>query len=392
MIQVEEAIEIIYKNIRPLEEGEKNSVLNSNGHILFENVYAPIDMPPFRQSAMDGYALLLHNDVDYEIIDEIKAGDSYNPVLKAGEAVRIFTGAPVPHSANAIIMQEKVTLERKKIILRKPVSLGENIRPMGEQVRKGGMALTRGTKMTPAAIGYLTSLGIAEISVFKKPSIAIVVTGSELVEAGHSLTHGKIYESNSHMLLSALNSLGLTNVIIHKVKDDHLQTYTVLEKAIAQHDIILITGGISVGEYDLVGKVLQEMAVEQLFYNVKQKPGKPFFFGRKQDTIVFGLPGNPGAVLSCFYIYVYPALQRMSGDSGFTLPRISVKSASNFINKGDKAQFLKAILKDGEATILEGQSSSMLQTFSLANALIYMPGNQNEISIGDLVEVIQLPG
>ncbi len=391
MIPVKEAIEVIDKNIIPLEEREKKSVLNSNGYILFEDVFAPIDMPPFRQSAMDGYALLLHNDVTYTIIEEVRAGDNSNPILKAGEAVRIFTGAPVPNSANAVIMQEKVTVENQKIILQKPVSFGENIRPMGEQVKKGDIALTKGTKITPAAVGYLSSLGITEIIVFKKPSIAIVVTGSELVEAGHALTYGKIYESNSGMLLSALNSLGHTDVIIHKVRDDYAQTFSVLEKAIAQHDIILITGGISVGDYDLVGKVLQELTVEQLFYKVKQKPGKPFFFGKKKNSIVFGLPGNPAAVLSCFYIYVYPALQKISGDIGFILPRITVKSGSDFIKKGDKAQFLKAILKDGVATVLEGQSSAMLQTFALANAMIYMPEEQNEISIGDLVEVIRLP-
>lgn len=391
MIPVKEAIEVIDKNIIPLEEKEKINVQFSNGHVLFQDVSSPINMPPFRQSAMDGYALLLQNDVTYTIIDEVKAGDNHNPVLKPGEAVRIFTGAAVPNSANAVIMQESVIVENNRLILQKPVAFGENIRPLGEQVKKGGVALRKGTKISPAAVGYLTSLGITEVVVFKRPSIAIVVTGSELVEAGHALTYGKIYESNSGMLLSALNSIGHTDVIIHKVSDDYAQTYSVLEKVIAQHDVILITGGISVGDYDVVGKVLQGLSVEQLFYKIKQKPGKPFFFGKKNKTIVFGLPGNPAAVLSCFYIYIYPALQKISGDIGFKLPRITVKSGSNFIKKGDNAQFLKAILKDGEATILKGQSSAMLQTFALANAMVYMPEEQKEISMGDLVEVIRLP-
>ncbi|WP_031445310.1 molybdopterin molybdotransferase MoeA [Arenibacter algicola] len=391
MIPVKEAIEVIDKNIIPLEEKEKINVQFSNGHVLFQDVSSPINMPPFRQSAMDGYALLLQNDVTYTIIDEVKAGDNHNPVLKPGEAVRIFTGAAVPNSANAVIMQESVIVENNRLILQKPVVFGENIRPLGEQVKKGGVALRKGTKISPAAVGYLTSLGITEVVVFKGPSIAIVVTGSELVEAGHALTYGKIYESNSGMLLSALNSIGHTDVIIHKVSDDYAQTYSVLEKVIAQHDVILITGGISVGDYDVVGKVLQGLSVEQLFYKIKQKPGKPFFFGKKNKTIVFGLPGNPAAVLSCFYIYIYPALQKISGDIGFKLPRITVKSGSNFIKKGDNAQFLKAILKDGEATILKGQSSAMLQTFALANAMVYMPEEQKEISMGDLVEVIRLP-
>ena len=340
---------------------------------------------------MDGYALLLQNDVTYKIIDEVKAGDNHNPVLKPGEAVRIFTGAAVPNSANAVIMQESVIVENNRLILQKPVAFGENIRPLGEQVKKGGVALSKETKISPAAVGYLTSLGITKVVVFKRPSIAIVVTGSELVEARHALTYGKIYESNSGMLLSALNSLGHTDVIIHKVSDDYAQTYSVLEKVIAQHDVILITGGISVGDYDVVGKVLQGLSVEQLFYKIKQKPGKPFFFGKKNKTIVFGLPGNPAAVLSCFYIYIYPAIQKISGDIGFKLPRITAKSGSEFIKKSVNAQFLKAILRDGEATILEGQGSAMLQTFALANAMVYMPEEQKEISKGDLVEVIRLP-
>ena len=168
MIPVKEAIEIIDKNIIPLEEKEKIDVQFSNGHILFQDVYSPINMPPFRQSAMDGYALLLQNDVTYKIIDEVKAGDNHNPVLKPGEAVRIFTGAAVPNSANAVIMQESVIVENNRLILQKPVAFGENIRPLGEQVKKGGVALSKETKISPAAVGYLTSLGITKVVVFKR--------------------------------------------------------------------------------------------------------------------------------------------------------------------------------------------------------------------------------
>lgn len=391
MFSVTEAIKIIEKNIVPLKERELKSVLDSSGQILIEDVFAPIDMPPFRQSAMDGYALFLHDDITYTVIDEIQAGDNHYPKLKAGEAVRIFTGAPVPNSANAIVMQEKVISGNNKITLQHPVSQGENIRPMGEQVKKGDVALTKGTKLTAAAIGYLTSLGITKISVYKRPSIAVIVTGNELVPAGSSLAYGKIYESNSGMLTSALHGLGFTDVTVHLVRDDYAETISVLQKTIDQNDMVLITGGISVGDYDFVGKALQEITVRQLVYLINQKPGKPMFFGKKNNTVVFALPGNPAAVLSCFYMYVYPALQLLSGNIGFTLPRITAKSGSDFIKKGDRAQFLKAILKDGEATVLEGQSSAMLQTFALANAMVYMPEEQHEISIGDLVEVICLP-
>jgi molybdopterin molybdotransferase len=390
MITVEQAFELVQNNIHPTDKSSNKPVIELTGYVLFEDVYSPINMPPFRQSAMDGYALCLNSDITYSVIDEVKAGNSHHPKLNAGEAVRIFTGAPVPETANAVIMQEKVTTDGKKITLNKTVLFNENIRPLGEQVKKGGIALKKGTKITPAAIGYLTSLGITDVKVYKKPSIAIVVTGDELSDAGKPLTFGNIYESNSGMLLSALISLGFTNVTTHKVEDNYTNTLTKLDKVINQNDMVLITGGISVGDYDFVGKALKELEVREIFYKVRQKPGKPLFFGKKKNTIVFALPGNPAAALSCLYIYVNIALQKMSGDTNCSLTKVTAKSTSKYIKKGDRAQFLKAIYKNHEVTILEGQSSAMLQTFALANALVYVSENQNNININDEVEVICL--
>ena len=390
MITVEKAIELVQKNTFPLEQKKSISVLKSCGFVLFEDVYSPINMPPFRQSAMDGYAISIHDDEIYNVINEIKAGDGHHPVLKIGNAVRIFTGAAVPETANAVIMQEQVFIEGEEIKIDKTISINENIRPLGEQIKKGETALKKGTKLTSAAIGYLSSLGITEVTVYKKPSIAIIVTGDELIEAGQQLAYGSIYESNSGMLLSALNSLGFTNVNLHKVNDDYEKTLSKLDTVINNNDMVIITGGISVGDYDFVGKALRELNVEQLFYKVKQKPGKPLFFGKKKDKVIFALPGNPAAALSCFYIYVNPALQKMSGNVDYSLTKIIVKSNSEYIKKGDRAQFLKAILKEGRVTILEGQSSAMLHTFALANSLVYVSENQTNIKINEEVNVICL--
>ena len=178
-------------------------------------------MPPFRQSAMDGYALCLHDLLNYQLTGEIKAGDGHEIQLSPGEAIRIFTGAPVPDSANAVVMQEHVITNGDNIEIKEQLPEGQNIRRLGEQVKQGDIALKKGTRLTPAAIGYLTSLGIVEVSVFEKPAIALITTGNELIEAGQELTFGKIYESNSKMLLSALHHLGFTNVTIHKVEDDY---------------------------------------------------------------------------------------------------------------------------------------------------------------------------
>lgn len=391
MITVEEAFELVETNISTTDKTESMLVIEATGYMLSKDVFSPIDMPPFRQSAMDGYALCLHNDVNYTIIDEVKAGDDHHPLIKAGEAVRIFTGSPVPDTANTVIMQEKVSRDGDKLIVDHSVFEDENIRPLGEQIKKGELALKKGTKLTPAAVGYLTALGIAEVTVFSKPSIAIVTTGSELIKVGQPLEYGKIYESNSWMLQSALQSLDYNSITLTKVKDDYASTVTSIKQAISENDVVLISGGISVGDYDFVGKALLELGVEQVFYKVKQKPGKPLFFGKKEDTVVFALPGNPASALSSFYVYVYPTLQRLSGEKDFSLNRMIAKSGSNYFKKGDRAQFLKGFLKDGKATILEGQSSAMLHTFALANVLVYVPEDVNNILINDSVEVFCLP-
>ncbi len=390
MITVEKARQLISENCG-LQKKYRMNLSKSSGFFLSENIVSPINMPPFRQSAMDGYALNLSESGTYSLIGEIKAGDDYQPILKKGEAVRIFTGAPVPDTANAVIMQEKTLLNDNSITIDVPVALHENIRPLGEQVEKGGVALKKGCLLTPAAIGYLTTLGITEVEVYRKPSIAILVTGSELIEAGQDLPYGKIYESNSLMLISALENLGYQNVSKYTVDDNYKNTVKLLDKIIDNHDVVLVSGGISVGDYDFVGKALSELEVEQIFYKVNQKPGKPLFFGKKQSKLIFALPGNPAAALSCFYIYVYPTLKRISGDIDFALPRTLARSQTNFIKKGDRAQFLKAAYNNGAVEILERQSSAMLQTFAHANALVYVPETIGSFETNDEVEVILLP-
>ncbi|MEP3837650.1 MAG: molybdopterin molybdotransferase MoeA [Algibacter sp.] len=391
MISIPEAISIVKKHSEPLLKNTTKQVEKAGGYLLFEDVTSPINMPPFRQSAMDGYALHLHEDLNYNLIGEVKAGDSHQPVLKKGEAVRIFTGAAVPDSANAVMMQEKVIKTENHITLEQQGTIQQNIRPLGEQVKTGDIALKAGTKLTPAAIGYLMSLGITKVSVFKKPNIAIVTTGNELIEAGQDLAFGKIYESNSKMLLSALYSLKFYDVTLYKVDDNYTKTIETLNTAINDKDLVLITGGISVGDYDFVGKALNQLQVEEHFYKVKQKPGKPLFYGKKNNTQIFALPGNPAAALSCFYVYVYIALQKLMNRDVLELPRIEANSISSFKKKGDRPQFLKAIYNTGTVEILEGQNSSMLQTFALSNALVYAPETVTEINKGDTIEVIQLP-
>ena len=388
MITVEEAIEYVESNSQAGRNTVKISLKNALGFVLAEDVMSPIDMPPFRQSAMDGYAVRIHDSEYYHVKGELQAGDGKDIALYKGEAVRIFTGAPVPNDANSVVIQEKTTIKEKRLQVHEEVLIQSNIRPKGEQIQKGEMALGKGVSLTPAAIGFLTTIGITDVSVYQKPSIGIIATGNELAEAGTELKHGQIYESNSLMLRTALVSLGYTDNEIFKVPDDFNSTQILLDEVLKSKDIVIITGGISVGDYDFVGKALQELKVSQLFYKVKQKPGKPLFFGKKNDTYVFALPGNPAAALSCFYIYVQRCLRRIEGCLNcepFTLDAISV---SEYSSKGDRAQFLKADYQNGKVKILEGQSSSMLHSFAVSNALVYLSADKNKVELGDIVQLI----
>lgn len=391
MISVEQASKIIFESIDFTNKSVEIALSDALGYVLYHDVISPINMPPFRQSAMDGYAINLHDSHNYALIGEVKAGDGHQLHLKPGDAVRIFTGAAVPDSANAVVMQEKTSIKDNVLTIDSNVVVNENIRPLGEQVLEGQVALKKGAKLNPAAIAYLATLGITQIKVYQKPTIAIIVTGNELAEAGENLQHGQIYESNAIMLRVALKQLGYDKISFHKVADNYNDTLNLLDNVISNNEVILVSGGISVGDYDFVGKALAELNVVEHFYKVNQKPGKPLFFGKKDDKIIFALPGNPAASLSCFYIYVITAIEKLSGNSKYKLIRVKALSKSNFVKKGDRAQFLKAIYNNGAVEVLVGQNSSMLHTFALANALVYLPEDAESINKQDEVEVILLP-
>ncbi len=390
MITVEQAIDLVRQNVMPTTHLIEKDIDRADGFVLSKDVFSPINMPPFRQSAMDGYAVNLDQVNAYRLIGEIKAGDPADMMIEKGEAVRIFTGAAVPDSANTIVIQEHIERQDNIVKPLRPIELNMNIRPMGEQVNKGDLALPKGTVINPAAIGFLASLGIQKVEVYKKPSVSLVITGNELQAPGEPLQHGKIYESNAVMLKKALNQAGISELRLLKVEDNYPATLNTINEALTESELVLISGGISVGDYDFVGDVLEELEVTQLFYKVKQKPGKPLFFGKKESKYVFALPGNPASSLSCFYMYVLPAINRLKGNLEFNPLTVKARTKSKFSKKGDRAQFLKAIYKDGEVEILEGQNSSMLHTFALANALVYMPAELEQADKGDLLTVILL--
>jgi len=384
MIAIDEAFSILSKTIFTLPQATI-SLENALRYITAETILSPINMPPFRQSNMDGFALSLHHELTYEIVGEIKAGNSKPIQLQPGQAVKIFTGAAVPDTAQAVIQIEKVSVNGNQLFLQESVLPETNIRPLGSQIKKNEIALEKGTILTPAAIGFLAGLGFTAVKVYQKPTIGIVITGNELISAGRPLAHGQVYESNAIMLQTALMESHYNQVEVYQVDDHFENTKSILEKAIQTHDVVLVSGGISVGDYDFVGQALQSLDVETLFYKVNQKPGKPLMAGKLNDTIIFALPGNPAASLTCFYIYVIPTLQKMSGMTISYETIIQKRMTHDYTVNNSRDQFLKAMVSNDEVTILMHQDSSMLDSFALANALVYLPNGNYKLAKGDKV-------
>lgn len=394
MISVEEAKELILKTIVPLNP-VKQEVSESLHQVLGRDVFSPIDYPPFRQSAMDGFAIChsdILNNIEIEIIGEAPAGNPFKGKVAPGQSVRIFTGAKIPDGADTVIIQERVSIEKGRVVADgSPLQKGANIREKGSQIKEEGVALKTGTVLNPGAIGFLASLGITSITAFPRPKISIIVTGNELRKPGTPLGDGEIYESNSYALKAALASIHIFGAKMLSIGDDEKTTKESLASAIQESDVVLVSGGISVGKYDFVGKCLQELKVENVFYKIAQKPGKPIFFGKKDHCSIFALPGNPASVMSCFYEYVYPALRIMQGFKDVFLNKKHLPISSDYQKKEGLSLFLKGKMNGGKVKALSGQESSNIGSFALADCLIYLPAEKGIVQEGEMVEVHLLP-
>ena len=389
MISINEALNKVTETSFQLEKITIN-LADALGFVLNEDIKSPIQMPPFSQSAMDGYAICgLANS--YTLIGEVQAGDTNTGrPLQNGEAVRIFTGAMIPEGTTAIAKQEIVNRNDNTITLLEDVPEGMSIRKKGEEIALNAIAMTKGTVINPAAIGFLSGLGIQKVSVIRKPKIGVIVTGNELVKPGTKLLPGQIYESNSATLSAVLKHAGFEPTVV-SVKDDFTETKNTIDKTIKENDVVIITGGISVGDYDFVGKSLNELNVEEVFYKVKQKPGKPIFYGIKENKRIFGLPGNPAAVLTCFYMYVLPSIKTIMGNSNPILENTKIPLLHDFTKKGDRAHLLKGYVNSEGVKVHTGQSSAMLSSFVGANCLIYLSEEDREITVGTNVTIYKLP-
>jgi len=288
-------------------------------------------------------------------------------------------------------MQEKTVSNGSLIEVQSPPVKGEHIRPVGSQVKKGAFPLAKGQLLQASGLAFLQSLGIRELEVVRTPKVTLILTGNELISPVEKLSRGKIYESNSVLLKAALQQQEIEPNLISFSEDTLEATIHSLEKALLTADVVLVSGGISVGDYDFVKKALEALEVDELFYKVRQRPGKPLYFGKKEKCFVFALPGNPASTLSCFYVYVLPLIARLKGSQSEGLLRMEVPLAHDFSSKEARALFLKASVQNKVVHILDHQHSSMLVSFAKANALVYLPEKEVRLKKGAHVEVLLLP-
>jgi len=383
MVTIEEALRIIEDQKIELKS-ESKPLEEAHGYALSTNTTAPFDVPEFDNSAMDGYALCgLYQE--YQLVGEVAAGDSKSISLNDGEAVRIFTGAKVPENTTAVMMQEKTSVTDSTLFLDEMPKVGQNIRKKGGQLAEGQTVFEKGHMLNPPSLALMGSLGLSQFTVFSKPRINIITTGNELVKPGESKTEGQIYESNSYAIAGALQQFGFQHHQKTQIKDDFEATKAGIKTALESCDVLIISGGISVGDYDFVKQSLEKNGVKELFYKVFQKPGKPLYFGRKENQFVFALPGNPASSLTCFYVYVLPLLHRLSGYEKVGLTTYRFPIQHDFENRFGRPTFLKAAVLDGTVQILDGQGSSMIQSMAQGNALAFVDDGE-ALKKGDLVQ------
>lgn len=367
-------------------------IQNAVGYTLGSDVFSKWDIPNFDQSSMDGYAIRYADcDQVLNVVSIIPAGNKNQQSIKEGEAMRIFTGAPFPIGADTIVMQEHVeVIDHHKIILKDlTIQLGQHVRKAGSEVSKHSLAMAAETNLSAAAIGYLAGIGISEIEIYKAAKVSLILTGNELQSVGKPLAFGQVYESNSFQLKAALKQIGIQDIEVFQVKDDLDELKKAMDQALATSDVLLLVGGVSVGDFDYVIKAADESGITQHFHRIRQKPGKPIYFGTKNEKLVFGLPGNPSSALTCFYLYVAPALEKMMNKPNQN-KFIKAKMVIDYSKKPGLTHFLKAQY-DGEfAMPLHAQESYRLQSYAQANCLLVLPEEMECVKAGDEIEIYLL--
>jgi molybdopterin molybdotransferase len=379
------------------------SILDSLGLVLAEGIISKDDIPAYDNSAMDGFAVksvdIIGADKNYPvklkmIREDIPAGKASADKLESGYCVPIMTGAPIPQGSDSVVMKEDALREGVEVLIFKECKPGENIRYAGEDIKKGDKVIEKGKKIFPGDIGVMASIGKSEVLVKRPPTVGILATGNELIEIGEELKEGKVRDSNSYALASQVKEAGAYFSRFGIVKDEKSELKKSILKALSDCDILLITGGVSVGDYDYVKEILNEIGAEFVFWRVNQRPGKPLAFLTYKDKFIFGLPGNPVSVMVCFEIYVRPLIKKIMGDNKIFRNSIHAMAANDFEHKEGRTDFVRVILENIDnqyyfkSTGMQG--SGILTSMSDADGLAVFPESIGEVKKGTLVDVLLL--
>ncbi|MGY4493516.1 molybdopterin molybdotransferase [Pseudomonas sp. TE3610] len=391
LMPLEQALErlLAMADQAPVQHTERLSLAQADGRVLAVDLVSTLDLPPWSNSAMDGYALRLadwHGE-PLAVSQRIQAGQAPGP-LAAGTCARIFTGAPVPAGADCVEMQENAdVLDDGRVRFTEPLSLNQNIRPQGQETRVGELVLPAGTRLGPIELGLAASLGHAELDVVRKVRVAVLSTGDELVDPGQPLGPGQIYNSNRRLLVSWLQRLGCEVIDAGILPDDLEQTRQRLT-ALGDAELILSTGGVSVGEADFLGIALREEG-ELALWKLAIKPGKPLTFGHFRGVPVIGLPGNPASTLVTFALLARPYLLRRMGVADVAPLAFDVPAGFVWSKAGNRREYLRGRLDKGRAVIYPNQSSGVLRSAAWAEGLVEVLEGRT-LAEGDRVRFIPL--
>ncbi len=401
LLSVEAAREHIAALVTPVREQESLGLREALDRVLATDVLSPINVPPHTNSAMDGYALRgsdlpADGEASLNIVGTSWAGKPFEGAVNPGECVRIMTGAKLPPDTDTVIMQEHVKREDDSIRIGAGHKAGQNVRHPGEDIEKDKAVLHAGRRVTPADLGVLASLGIPEVAVLRKLRVVFFSSGDELRGVGEELEEGQIYDSNRYTLHGMLTRLGVDFTDLGVIRDTPEDVRAAFEKAAGMGDVVITTGGVSVGDADFIKDTLAQMG-EVNFWKLAMKPGKPLAVGRLGEALFFGLPGNPVSVMATFYQFVQPALRRMAGETAYERLTLRVRTMTSLKKHPGRTDFQRGILhhdENGELVVRSTgmQGSHVLTSMSLANCFIILPRESGSIEAGEMVEVEPFAG
>ncbi len=403
MLTVAEAKEVILAAVRPRAEVAA-PLAETLDCVLARDVASPVNLPMWDNSAVDGYAVRAsdvseaneNNPIHLRVVTRVPAGTTAKVTVEPRTCGRIFTGAPIPEGADAVVMQEDTHPHHEGYIaVTESVEPGENIRRAGDDVTKNEVVLRAGTRLGPPQLGLAAALAMSQLVIHSRPRVGVLVTGAEIVEPGRAVRDSQVYDANSYALCAFVKQAGCEPVELGIADDTREDLHEKIDYGLSECDAVITVGGVSVGEHDLVKDVLTELGCEQRFWKIAMRPGKPFVFAKREAKLVFGLPGNPVSAGVTFLMLVRPALQKMRGLTEIDLPTVTAEAAEDFVNSGNRPHYMRASLqRHGEKWLVKpmpNQGSHAISSFANAGCLVEVP-EATTIPSGQSARAIRLFG